>query len=132
MDGFESRLRMATLMNNKMTDNLIDEICCILAERDKMIEGVMRGLVSEYDVETIVRTREETAKLLYRLIADATLQSGQYMYMRMDDARNALKNRWPELLVNAAHSIATSPFTTPKDMRELKKLLDEYAEESVE
>lgn len=115
-------------MNNKMTDNLIDEICCILAERDKMIEGVMRGLVSESDVETIVRTREETAKLLYRLISDATLQNGPYVRMHMDDARHALKNRWPELLVNAACSIATSPFTTPEDVRELKKLLEEENE----
>lgn len=114
----------------KMTDNLIDGICCILAERDKMIEGVMRGLVSESDVEAIVWTREETAKLLYRLISDATLQSNTYLHMHMEDAKNALRNKWPELLVNAACSIATSPFTTPEDVRELKKLLDEYAEES--
>lgn len=114
---------------NRMTDNLIDEICCILAERDKMVEGVMRGLVSKSDAEAIVRTREETAKLLYRLIAGATLQANSYYHMHVGDARKAIKNRWPELLVNAAMSIATSPFTTPDDMRELKKLLDEECDD---
>lgn len=104
--------------------DLLDEICCILAERDKMVEGIMCSPVSKSDADAIVQTRKETARLLYRLISDATLQGGRYVHLHMDDARNALKSMWPELLVNAACSIATSPFTTPEDMRELKKLME--------
>lgn len=109
-----------------VADTIIDDICCILAERDKMIEGIcFNGLISEGHVKSIVRTREETAALLYRLISDAVIGGGTYVHMHLSDAKMALKNKWPELLVNAAMSIATSPFTTPDDLRELKKLMEE-------
>lgn len=67
----------------KPTGTIIDEICCILAERDKMIEGIMRGEVTRSDADAIVHTREGTAKLLYRLISDRTSHSNTYIHLHI-------------------------------------------------
>lgn len=108
---------------------VIDDICCIIAEREKMIEGLMRGLISESDVEMIVRTRKETAMTIYRLVLNSLPKSGSYYHMTVDDAKRKLESCWLEILVNAATTMATSPFTTPDDLRELKRLMEEASAE---
>ena len=108
---------------------VIDDICCIIAEREKMIEGLMRGLISESDVETIVRTRKETAATIYHLGLNALPNGGSYYHMHPDDARRRLESCWLEVLANAATTMATSPFTTPDDLRELKRLMEEASAE---
>lgn len=114
-----------------MEDTIIDLISCILAERDKMMQCMPFTMLPEDEAIETKRTRDETASLIYRLIMESSLQGNQYVHLHMSDAVNALKNEWPVLLYNAARSIATSPFTTPDDMRELKKLLDDASKEAV-
>lgn len=108
---------------------VIDDICCIIAEREKMIEGLMHGPISESDVEMIVRTREETAATIYRLVLNALPNGGSYCHVYAADAKRILGKCWPEVLMNAATTMATSPLTTPDDLRELKRLMEEASAE---
>ena len=114
------------MVRDTVTFNVVDEIVLLLTERDKMVEAISRSeVISESDAQVIDRTREETAETIVRLLMDKVPERSSYYHMHLHDAKQALANRWPELLVNAAENIATSPFTTTSDLRELKQLLEE-------
>lgn len=108
---------------------VIDDICCIIAEREKMIEGLMSGPISESEVRAVELTREGTAMTIYRLVLNSLPKSGSYYHMHPDDARRRLESCWPEVLANAAATMATSPLTTPDDLRKLKRLMEEASAE---
>lgn len=114
------------MVRNTVACNVVDEIVLLLTERDKMVEAISRSeVVSESDVQTIELTREETAETIVRLLMDKVPERGDYYLMHPEDAKRSLMRRWPELLANAARNIATSPFTTTSDLRELKALLED-------
>lgn len=102
---------------------VIEDIERIIAERDKLTQSMLSGTVSDEMIESYVRTRKETAELVYKLAVDSLVDEGRFQLNQADDFPRLMRYYRTQMLINAAIRMGSNPHATGEDYERLYELM---------
>lgn len=107
---------------------VIEDIERIIAERDKLTQTMLSGMVSGEMVEEYVRARTETAELVYKLAVDSLVDEGRFQLNQANEFPRLMRYYRTQMLINAAIRMGSNPHATGEDYERLYNLMGEELE----
>lgn len=102
---------------------VIEDIELIIAERDKLTQAMLSGMMSDEMLESYVHARRETAEMVYKLAVDSLVDEGRFQLNRSDEFPRLMRYYRAQMLINAAIRMGSNPHATGEDFERLYKLM---------